>query len=162
MPDFATPDPSDRVLAGIRAIVRQEVLFALYGKNYQYVVQSVNGDGTLDLLSGDTTMPPIQNCPIRPGVAGTTIQPSPGSQCTVAFTSDNQPFVASFDTSEAQSLDFEAIMMSFGAGGTTTKIQIGPTLLTTGSVVPGAAARVGDLAGGMFPITNGSLITNIG
>jgi hypothetical protein len=160
MPDVAIPSPQDRALASLRAIIRQEMIGLLYGRNYVGTVNSVNGDGTVNVLLNDSSMPPMQNVPIRPGSAGTTNKPSAGSQVTVAFTSDEQPFVASFDTNLAQNLDFEAIMISIGASGTTTSIQIGPTVPTTGPN-PQGVAGVGD-AVGPFLITSGSLIVKRG
>lgn len=81
------PNPLDRFLAPIRAIIRQELPRLAYLGTWEYRVLGVNADGTVNATATDpgAPMPNLNNLPIRPGPEGGTSLPSVGNTCDVRF-----------------------------------------------------------------------------
>jgi hypothetical protein len=79
------PSVSDRLLAALRALIRQETqdrLFGLYG----YSIVGTSG-ATINATPTDTSigLPPITNLPLQPGLLGESVTPPPAGACLVAF-----------------------------------------------------------------------------
>lgn len=83
------PSVEDRLLASVRAIIREEFPQLAYMGLKQYVIQSVHGSGasaTVDCTPTDTTLglQSLARVPLLP-LCGVTCEPEEGSICTVLF-----------------------------------------------------------------------------
>ena len=148
----ATPE-TDRWLASLREIVRQELARRLLGE-YEYEVVSVNGPGnTVDCIPADSTIgaPSLSGLVIWTGLPGSSCTPTIGSHLSVVFLDGNRakPRVRSYDGT--------AVL----PGLTPQAIVIGSATPSPPIPLPGAAARVGDAAG-PFLVTTGSSIVSMG
>lgn len=115
---IAQPNPQDRILADFRALSRAATpeLAALY--EYDYIVQSSDGN-TVDALPFDRTagLPPISGVPIRTGIPGAKVTPKPGTRLAIGFLdADYTRFVVSgvYDSSQALEVTFDALAVNLG------------------------------------------------
>lgn len=74
----------DRLRGDLRNIVRSEVPSLTYAGVWEYTIVS-GDDETVDVTSTDPRMPSITNVPMRPGLMGEVVTPTPGSKCRIMF-----------------------------------------------------------------------------
>ena len=83
---------TDRILDPLRAIVREEVAAFLFLASWEYTVDGVNGDGTINCsISGAPASLPtsLNNVPVSPGPEGAVSTPTVGNVCTIRFVNGN-------------------------------------------------------------------------
>jgi hypothetical protein len=83
-------NPSDRILAAIRAIIREEFANLTYRGIFKYSIVAVSGSPpnvTLDCQPTDPTigLPSLQGIPMQSGIDGITTIPKVGMNCVVGF-----------------------------------------------------------------------------
>jgi hypothetical protein len=81
------PNPFDRLLEPLRAIIRNEIARLSYLATWEYSVVGVNGDGTVNATPTDDTagLPALNNLEVRSDPSGSTGAPTPGNTCLVRF-----------------------------------------------------------------------------
>jgi len=165
MTALASPNPLDRVLSALRALVRAEFPRLTFLGVYEYSVQA-NGNGNLDALPTDTTLslPGIQAIPIRLPLGAA--KPAVGSSVLVGFVNGDptRPYVAgTVPTCLTASVD-ASVELDLGKSALYVNIA-GALSPIPGPTIPGAAARMGDLVqAGPFAgtIVSGSAKVQVG
>jgi hypothetical protein len=100
MPALATPTVLDRIWKNFRELVRGELAELTFLGTYEYSVQTVNGDNSIDGVCTDpkATVPPISHAPIDPGLLAESATAVTGMLCRVNFLngSPTRPVVTGF------------------------------------------------------------------
>jgi hypothetical protein len=128
----ATPE-TDRWLASMREIVRQELARRLLGE-YDYVVASANGT-TIDATPADpqdTGAPNISGLSVWMGVPGGSCQPAEGSHITVVFLDGNRtkPRVRGYDGTLGVSVTIADATVNLGPTPARQGVVLNEELLT--------------------------------
>ncbi len=111
---MSEPNAMDRFLGDIRKLIRAELPNLTYLGTWEYAVQGVNGDGSINATPTDprAPVPPLNMIPIAAGPDGSTSTPTVGKTCTIRFINGdptrprvvgNQPIVkiATIDATDA-------------------------------------------------------------
>jgi hypothetical protein len=119
----AVPQPSlfDRLLLAISQIIRGELSELSFLGTYEYSVDVVNGDGTIDGKPTDPTvsLPPISHAKLRPGLLGETVTAAQGAVCRVVFINGqpSRPEVVGFLGQTNATSEIDAGTLSLCGGG---------------------------------------------
>lgn len=98
-------------VSAARALVREELAGQVYTAPYAATVVGQNGDGTLELRSGDARIANMSRIPIRPGLPGlSACQVAVGTTAIVEFENGDpsRPVVTGWQMGSAQSLTLDA------------------------------------------------------
>lgn len=92
----------DPVVAGIRALAREEMRGTVWHSHFGGEVVQQRGDGTLDVQMDDRRLPPVTSRPLLVPIPGAALDVAPGSRCQVAFAGGDpqQPFVQLYETGQ--------------------------------------------------------------
>jgi hypothetical protein len=142
-----TAATTDRVLGPLRAIVREEVAAFLFLASWEYTVDGVNGDGTVNCsISGAPAPLPtsLNNVPVSPGPEGATSTPTVGNVCTIRFVNGNP--------ARYRVVGNAPLVKSVTIDATDT-VNIGPSVSNAVVLAGGTApmARMGDAGQVYFP-----------
>jgi hypothetical protein len=111
----------------LRAMVREETAAQDYTAPYLATVVGQNGDGTLELRSGDSRIPSMSKVPIRTGVPGLTVaQVTSGAVAIVEFENCDpaRPVVTGWRLGSATRVALDAEVILGGGLATTTRAAI--------------------------------------
>lgn len=109
---------SDPLAAAIGTLVRRETAKVDFLGSYEARVVGQNADGTLELVPSDARLPGMSKIPIRPGVAGVTVQTVPsGSTALLGFANGDpaRPHVVGFVGASATAITIDALAIKLGA-----------------------------------------------
>ena len=123
----------ERLRSDLRSLIRAELAALTYAGEWEYVIASATSS-TVDATPTDDRMPPITKCPMRPGLMGETVTPTPGSKCRIVFVNQDPA------RPECVGIVGTPVLTVIDAS---TFVRIGAGL------VP--AIKAGDLAGGIWP-----------
>lgn len=149
--------PLDRLLRAFRALVAMVSPNLLYFATWEYAVQGVNADGTIDASPTEQglPLPSLPGWPYRPSLAGTTCTPRLGTICYVTF--------ANGDPTKPILVNFEPPPPSGPSDALPTATRIDADRVTVGdpAAAPPFVARVGDtVLGGSLTLSPGTQTLN--
>lgn len=150
-----SPNPLDRLLESVRAIIRQELPYLKMLGTWEYRVSGVNGDDTINASPTDESagLPPINNMALRAGPDGSKSTPTIGNTCDVRFING--------DPTRPAVVGNGALVRTVTVDATDT-VSIGASVSNAVVLAGGSApiARMGDAVTVYFPLAP-MLITGI-
>lgn len=142
------PTVLDRLWKNMRALIRAEFPRFDYSGISEYAVVAISADGSAaDVAPTDTTLPlpGMIKVPLRASLLGEVVNLRVGSQCLVAFINQDptRPMVIGADPIPVKATVDASAELDIGPTATVVKLGLGAK----------PVAALGDLAGGIFPIT---------
>lgn len=123
---------SDRVLGPLRSIIRGATARADFFVLYSAVVNSDNGDETLDFTPEDARLPSQSKVPKMYGVPGLESTIASGSKILFGFANGDpsKPYVAMYDSTSATKVSILSAMVNIGSDSPTEPAVLGQTFMT--------------------------------